>query len=80
MLSWQGKGNIKGFILHRAEKGKDNYNPISNVIPYFGQDGTERYLYKFIDNAAKHGIQYDYRLEVVEKIKEDDLKLGKLAE
>ena len=77
VLSWQGKGKVRGFILHRTEKGKDNYTPVSNVIPYFGQDGTEQYLYKFIDKAAKPDIQYDYRLEVVGKIKEDDLKLGK---
>src|SRR3990172_7937854 len=27
LLTWQGKGKIKGFILHRSEKGKDNYVP-----------------------------------------------------
>ena len=79
-LTWKGIVGTKGFILHRTEKGKENYTPISNLIPYFGQDGTEQYLYKFIDNATKPDIQYDYRLEVVEKVKENELKMGKLAE
>jgi len=38
VLTWHGRVGVKGFILHRAEKGKDNYAPISNLIPYFGHD------------------------------------------
>ncbi|MBI5039293.1 MAG: hypothetical protein HZC13_05990 [Nitrospirae bacterium] len=65
VLTWQGKGKVKGFILHRAEKGKDNYTAISNLIPYFGRDDKDTFLYKFTDNNIKPGVKYDYRLERV---------------
>ena len=25
---WEGREGVRGFILHRSEKGKDNYTPI----------------------------------------------------
>ena len=65
VLTWQGKGKVKGFILHRAEKGKDNYTAISNLIPYFGRDDRDIFLYRFTDNTTKLGVKYDYRLERV---------------
>ncbi|MBI5097406.1 MAG: hypothetical protein HZB32_07235 [Nitrospirae bacterium] len=65
VLTWQGKGKVKGFILHRAEKGKDNYTAISNLIPYFGRDDKDIFLYRFTDNTTKLGVKYDYRLERV---------------
>ena len=65
VITWHGKHGVKGFILHRSEKGKDNYVPISNLIPYFGRDGKDVFLYRFTDNSAKPGAKYDYRLEVV---------------
>ena len=37
VLTWQGKGKVKGFILHRTEKGKDNYTPITSLINIFSQ-------------------------------------------
>jgi len=65
MLSWQWKGKVRGFILHRAEKGKDNYAPVSNMIPYFGQSDKNIFLYRFTDINAKPGVRYDYWLETV---------------
>jgi hypothetical protein len=65
VLTWQGTGPVKGFILYRSEQGKESYNPITDLIPYFGRDGKERYLYRFTDNGAKPGVRYEYRLEVV---------------
>ena len=65
ILSWHGKGKVKGFILHRAEKGKDNYAPVSNMIPYFGQNDKDIFLYRFTDSNARPGVRYDYRLETV---------------
>ena len=65
VLTWHGKGKVKGFILHRAEKGKDNYAPVSNMIPYFGQNDKDIFLYRFTDINAMPGVRYDYRLETV---------------
>ena len=65
VLAWEGRGGVRGFILHRTEKGKDNYTPISNLIPYFGRDDKDIFLYKFTDTNTKPEVQYDYRLEVV---------------
>lgn len=79
VLTWQGKGKVKGFILHRAEKGTDNYAPISNLIPYFGQDDKDVLFYRFIDKTVKRGVKYDYRLEIVDADYNTDLKIGKLT-
>ncbi|MBI5755304.1 MAG: hypothetical protein HZA12_00105 [Nitrospirae bacterium] len=67
ILTWQGTGQSKGFVIHRSEKGKDDYTSLSGLIPYFGRDGKEIFRYRFIDKNMKQGIQYDYRLEVVKK-------------
>ena len=42
---------------------------------YLSQGG-----YSLGSNATKPGVYYDHRLEVVRKIRGDDLKLGKLSE
>jgi hypothetical protein len=65
ILTWQGTGQGKGFVIHRSEKGKDDYTPLSGLIPYFGREGKEMFRYRFIDKGMKQGIKYDYRLEVV---------------
>ena len=65
VLTWLSLSPGKGCILYRSEKGKDSYTVISDKIPYLGIDRAEHYLYRFIDNSAKQGINYDYRLEVV---------------
>ncbi|MBI5755305.1 MAG: hypothetical protein HZA12_00110 [Nitrospirae bacterium] len=52
VLTWQGRGGVRGFILHRTEKGKDNYTPISNLIPYFGRGERERYLHKYAESLT----------------------------
>jgi len=80
MLSWHGKGKVRGFVLHRAEKGKDNYTPVSNLIPYFGQDDKDTFLYRFTDNSVKPGVRYAYRLEIVKAEHKGELKMGKSAE
>lgn len=56
---------MKGFILHRTEKGKENYIAITSLIPWFGRDDKDIFLYKFTDTNIKPEVQYDYRLEVV---------------
>jgi hypothetical protein len=78
VLTWQGKGKVKGFILHRAEKGKDNYTPISNLIPYFGRDDKDTFLYRFTDNSVMPGVKYDYKLETVDTKKKGGMTIGKL--
>ncbi len=65
VLTWKGRGGVKGFILHRTEKGKENYSAITSLIPWFGRDDKDIFLYKFTDTNIKPEVQYDYRLEVV---------------
>ena len=80
VIAWHGKQGAKGFILLRSEKGKDNYTPITNLIPYFGRDGKDVFLYRFTDNSTKPGAKYEYRLERVEADHKGDLKMGKLSD
>ena len=80
VLTWQGRSGVKGFLLHRAEKGKENYATISNLIPYFGRDDKDIYLYRFTDNSVKPGVRYAYRLEIVKAEHKGELKMGKSAE
>jgi hypothetical protein len=48
-----------------VRRGRGDYAPVSGLIPCFGRDGKERYLYRFIDKGVKPGAKYEYRLEVV---------------
>jgi len=73
VITWEGRGGVKGFILHRTEKGKENYTPITNLIPYFGQGDKDIFIYRFSDNSVKQGTKYDYRLEMVPTM----LEMGK---
>ena len=70
-LTWKGGVGTKGFILHRTEKGKENYTAITSLIPYFGRDDKDIFLYKFTDTNIKPEVQYDYRLEVVKSDQSD---------
>ncbi|MBI5756026.1 MAG: SBBP repeat-containing protein [Nitrospirae bacterium] len=72
ILTWQGIGQSKGFVIHRSEKGKNDYTPLSGLIPYFGRDGKEIFRYRFKDNSVKFGIRYDYRLETVRSLQQRD--------
>ena len=69
---------MKGFILHRTEKGKEKYTPITNLIPYFGQNDKDTFLYRFTDNSVMPGVKYEYKLETVDTKKNGGMTIGKL--
>ena len=67
VVTWQVSDlRVRGFMLHRSERGKDRYTTVVNFVPNYGQDDGGRYLYRFSDNTAQAGKAYDYRLEVKE--------------
>ncbi|HBI23356.1 MAG TPA: hypothetical protein DDX84_03925 [Nitrospiraceae bacterium] len=78
VLTWQGRVGVKGFILHRTEKGKEKYTPITNLIPYFGQNDKDTFLYRFTDNSVMPGVKYEYKLETVDTKKNGGMTIGKL--
>ncbi len=80
VLTWHGRVGVKGFILHRTEKGKETYRPITILIPYFGRNDKDVFLYRFTDNSINPGVKYEYRLERVEADHKSDLTIGKLSE
>jgi hypothetical protein len=65
VLTWFGVTTGTGFEIYRTENGKDNYTKISGIIPYFGKDNSECYLYQYTDKNAKPEGKYNYKLEVV---------------
>lgn len=65
VIAWKGTAHGRGFVLHRSEKGKRDYTPISDLIPYFGQDSKDVFLYRFIDNNVRPGTDYDYHLQTM---------------
>lgn len=78
VLTWQENVETKGFILHRSEK--DNYTPITCLIPYFECEDKNILLYRFTDNSTKAGGKYDCCMEIIEPDHKGGLKIWKLGE
>lgn len=63
VISWQGGGPVKGYVLNRAENNSKDYKPVSGEIPCLSRGKEDIYEYIYIDNSAKPGIKYDYQIE-----------------